>query len=626
LLNHPLTTLTPRAQRLHLLRRHASRIERRLAAAQRLSTRYSWARLIAFFAGVAVSLIIFFVVGQWLFWPVLVTALLLFGVFVHLHQRIEAGVQRFSRLRELMRHQIARSTVDWTQLPTPRAVDIRHMHPFEGDLDLVGQHSLHRLLDLAASAQGSARLRAWLTQEQPELVQTQDRQGLIQELLRLTNLRHKLAVDGRLLVENDAGWEATHLLAWLEQAEPPTRLRRWLVGLSLLAVINLALFAADRWTGTGPWWRYSLLIYVGLYMVHNRSISETFHHATAVRDDLQRLLVVFRPLERFNLTQFPALQQLCAPLQDRSQRPSQLLRQIVWVAAGTGVQGNPLISLILNAIAPWGLFFAYRLEQLRVELAGVVPHWLEIWYELEALSSLANAAYLDPALIFPTVRADERAPVFVVEGLGHPLLSPEQKVRNNFEFRQLGDLAILTGSNMAGKSTFLKALGVNLALANAGGVVDAGRFDTTLFRLFTCIKVSDSVTDGISYFYAEVRRLKALLMALEEPNTLPLFFCIDEIFRGTNNRERLLGSRAYIRALVQGHGVGLIATHDLELVKLADEAPQIANFHFRDDLADGQMVFDYRLRPGPSPTTNALKLMRSAGLPVAEGEGADPPP
>jgi hypothetical protein len=615
--------LAPRAQRLHLLRRHASRLERRLAAVQRISTRYSWARLIAFLGGVGVSLITFFAVGQWLFWPVLIAAIVIFAILVHLHQRVEAGVQRFSRLRELIHHQIARSTVDWAELPAARATDIRPGHPFEGDLDLVGPHSLHRLLDLAAAAQGSARLRAWLTQETPDLAQTQARQGLIRELLPLTNLRHKLAVDGRLLVENDAGWDATHLLAWLEHAESAPRLRPWVLGLSLLAVINLALFAADWWGGAGPWWRYSLLLYVALYFVHTRSISETFHHATAVRDDLQRLLVVFRPLERFHLTRFPALQRLCAPLQDPAHRPSKVLRQIVWVAAATGVQGNPLISLIINTVAPWGLFFAYRLEQLRAELAGVVPQWLEIWYELEALSSLANAAYLDPALIFPTVRADERAPVFVVEGLGHPLLAPEQKVHNDFAFQGLGEIAILTGSNMAGKSTFLKALGVNLALANAGGLVDARRFDTTLFRLFTCIKVSDSVTDGISYFYAEVRRLKALLTALEAQQTLPLFFCIDEIFRGTNNRERLLGSRAYIRALVHGHGVGLIATHDLELVRLADEAPQIANFHFRDDLADGQMVFDYRLRPGPSPTTNALKLMRSAGLPVPEGEGVD---
>ncbi|MCB0109755.1 MAG: hypothetical protein KDE53_27725, partial [Caldilineaceae bacterium] len=135
-------------------------------------------------------------------------------------------------------------------------------------------------------------------------------------------------------------------------------------------------------------------------------------------------------------------------------------------------------------------------------------------------------------------------------------------------------------------------------------------------RLFTCIKVSDSVTDGISYFYAEVRRLKALLDALQQEDDLPLFYVVDEIFRGTNNRERLEGSRAYIRALAAQAGLGLVATHDLELVRLADEIPTIANYHFRDDIVDGRMHFDYQLRPGPSPTTNALKIMRHAGLPV----------
>jgi DNA mismatch repair ATPase MutS len=163
-------------------------------------------------------------------------------------------------------------------------------------------------------------------------------------------------------------------------------------------------------------------------------------------------------------------------------------------------------------------------------------------------------------------------------------------------------------------------VGMNLALAYAGGVVNAQTLDTELFHLFTCIKISDSVTKGISYFYAEVQRLKALLTALEDDQPLPLFFCIDEIFRGTNNRERLIGSRAYIRALVGKHGTGLISTHDLELVKLADEMTAITNYHFRDDLVDGAMTFDYRLHPGPCPTTNALKVMRNAGLPVPLAE------
>ncbi|HEX3641991.1 MAG TPA: hypothetical protein VHV10_11930, partial [Ktedonobacteraceae bacterium] len=177
---------------------------------------------------------------------------------------------------------------------------------------------------------------------------------------------------------------------------------------------------------------------------------------------------------------------------------------------------------------------------------------------------------------------------------------------------------IITGSNMAGKSTFLRTLGVNLCLAYAGGPVNASMLQTSLFRLFTCIRVTDSVTDGYSYFYAEVKRLRALLDALAEPDQLPVFFLVDEIFKGTNNRERLIGSRSYVRAIVGRNCVGAISTHDLELVKLADVVPQVKNYHFREEVIDGRLVFDYILRPGPCPTTNALKIMQMEGLPVEE--------
>jgi DNA mismatch repair ATPase MutS len=210
----------------------------------------------------------------------------------------------------------------------------------------------------------------------------------------------------------------------------------------------------------------------------------------------------------------------------------------------------------------------------------------------------------------------EQQVVFRATALGHPLLPDLQKICNDFTLTELGEIALITGSNMAGKSTFLRTVGVNLALAYAGGPVDAGSLQTGLFRLFSCIKVSDSVTEGTSYFYAEVKRLKALLLALEEARALPLFFLIDEIFRGTNNRERMIGSQAYVHALVEKNGVGLISTHDLELTKLADQAARIKNYHFRDDIRNGEMVFDYILHPGPCPTTNALKIMQQAGLPV----------
>jgi DNA mismatch repair ATPase MutS len=208
------------------------------------------------------------------------------------------------------------------------------------------------------------------------------------------------------------------------------------------------------------------------------------------------------------------------------------------------------------------------------------------------------------------------ANVFDARKLGHPLLKPEAKVCNDFNLDQQHRIVILTGSNMAGKSTFLRTVGTNLCLAYAGAPVNADSLQTSLFRVFTCINVSDSVQDGLSYFYAEVKRLKALLTATEPDDPRQVLFLIDEIFRGTNSRERGIGSRAYLLSLLQRKAVGLLATHDLELGKLADEISAVVNLHFREEVLEGRMVFDYKLRPGPCPTTNALQIMRLEGLPT----------
>ncbi len=277
-----------------------------------------------------------------------------------------------------------------------------------------------------------------------------------------------------------------------------------------------------------------------------------------------------------------------------------------------------MLWILINALFPWDLSVAALLRRVKADLARALPEWLSIWHELEALGSLATFAYLNPEAAFPDVlpEAQASAPLLKARRIGHPLIREERRVCNDFEIERTGEVVIITGSNMAGKSSFLRTLGINLCLAYAGGAVQASSLRVGLFRLYSSMRVNDSVSDGISFFYAEVQRLKAILDALESDDPLPLLFLIDEIFRGTNNRERLIGSRAYLRALVGKHGAGVIATHDLELVKLADEFPSILNAHFREDVVDGRMVFDYLLRPGPCPTTNALKVMRLAGLPV----------
>jgi DNA mismatch repair ATPase MutS len=329
---------------------------------------------------------------------------------------------------------------------------------------------------------------------------------------------------------------------------------------------------------------------------------------------LTHFKVVFAYLESRKCRNTPGLAEICGPFMDKSKRPSTEIRRLGRLAAALGLRTNPILSLLAHLLMPWDFYFTHRLELVKAEIAHQLPRWLDAWHELEALNSLANFAYLNPHYEFPllTPEMDQIA----ARGLGHPLLKPELKVCNDFDLDHDQRIVILTGSNMAGKSTFLRTIGVNLVLAYAGAPVNAGYLQTSLFRIFTCIKVSDSVQDGLSYFYAEVKRLQALLAAAEMDDPLPVLFLIDEIFRGTNSRERLIGSRSYIRRLAHGRSVGLVATHDLELIKLADEIEGVVNRHFREEVRDGRMVFDYRLRAGPCPTTNALTIMRLEGLPV----------
>jgi DNA mismatch repair ATPase MutS len=252
-------------------------------------------------------------------------------------------------------------------------------------------------------------------------------------------------------------------------------------------------------------------------------------------------------------------------------------------------------------------------------LAQYLPIWLDVWYELEAVCSLANFAYLHPEYTLPELVSEKQAGsemIFEAKALGHPLIAAEHKVTNDFSLNRGGELLLITGSNMAGKSTFLRTLGINMCLAYAGGVVNAASLRLSFFNVYACIRVTDSLADGYSYFYAEVRRLKSLLDELKQGGQYPLFFLIDEIFKGTNNYERLIGSEAYIRALVGTRCAGAISTHDLELVSLSENFPEIKNYHFRENIIDGHMVFEYRLREGPSPTRNALRIMEMEGLPV----------
>ena len=602
------------------LERQVERLERRLVRLSTLSRKYSWVRLAIVLMGAALAIVAFrYNHGGWA-WSTLFISLVLFIGAVVLHNRVIKSIERHKIWRRIKTTHIARMTLDWSAIPSIAEYSPRPDHPFEIDLDLTGPRSLFHLLDTAITHEGSERLRSWLLEHVPDPYHVYERQHLVRELVPLSSFRDRLMLNGTLVSgTHENRWEGDILLRWLDRHTSTHSIRRLLILLSLLAVTNITLTVLWIVELLPALWIFTLVLYIWIYLLRNKAFHHLFTEAEYLLDTLGRFKAVLVFLEKYHFGRCHKLARLCEPFWKVKSPPSKYLKRIALIAAAAGTQKSEVLWLLLNVIVPWDLYFSYRLERYKKKVRAVLPQWLDTWYELEALCSIANFAYLHPNYVFPEIvwTADAGVqPVFQAHDMGHPLLPDDEKVSNDFTVETLGEISIITGSNMSGKSTFLRTVGINLCLAYAGGPVNASSFQSLPSRIFSCINVSDSINDGISYFYAEVRRLKALLSALQQDHHLPLFFLIDEIFRGTNNRERLIGSRAYVQALAGYFGVGLISTHDLELVKLSTDIPFLKNKHFREDVMDGRMVFDYRLRPGPCPTTNALKIMKMEGLPV----------
>jgi len=606
-----------RTARLNAITRQVHRLANRLTKMEAQSRRFSWYRLGVFLSGSFFTILSLVSFSERMAWAVAGITLVVFNIIAHFHRRLERSITRHRLWSDLKMTQIARMNLDWRAIPPaplpPQSIDI----PFDNDLDITGERSLHRLINTAISNEGSYLLADWLRPRTPDLASIRRRQNIVAELAPLTRFRDRLLLTFRLISRDNL--EGRKLTDWLAASAPTDIIKKLLPVTSILILINIVLFLLNQWTGLPAIWLFSLFIYLIIYFSNSRTLHQYFDAIFHLDEELGKFKGILRYLEMYPFGKNRHLIELCQPFLTPGAAPSAQLRKIKWLSAAIGLRMNPMMATLLNLVFPWDFFFACLIQRSRETIEKLLPTWLNTWFELEALISLADFAYLHPDDVFPEFtegNSPDDSLVFYAEKMGHPLILPQRKVCNDYVLNRLGEIDIITGSNMAGKSTFIKSVGVNLCLAYAGGTVDARRFRSSLFRIFTCIKINDSITDGFSFFYAEVKRLKSILQALEERDSAPVFFLIDEIFKGTNNRERLIGSRSYVASVVGQRGVGLIATHDLELAKLADQFSDIHNHHFREEVLQGKMVFDYVLRPGPCPTTNALKIMQMEGLPV----------
>jgi hypothetical protein len=603
---HPTMAALSRARQLHRLN---GRIERLVAGGTAISSRFTTYRLAIFIAGIICTVTLFrsghYQSGNLALAGFVIT----FLIVASYHNRLEQRIHRLRQWKLIKSTHLARIQLAWSQIPQKPAEPFA-THLYAQDLDVAGPHSLLHLLDTTVSDQGRSRLTLWLLTQPPEPRVWEMRQALIKELCPRSLFRDRLVLEARLAGEQEIN--GRRLAAVLEHPVGFPSLTRTLVIQCLLAVSTIVLAVGALLDWLPGYWMFSFGAYALIYLMTDQG-EELLEHAIGMHHEMERLSKVLQFMERQAARRGSVMAQTCQPLLEPTRTPSSYMRHIARIFHGISVKAHPLVHLGLNALCPWDLFFTFRLRQFQERVRKQLPLWLDRLAEVEAASALATFAYLHPDYAWPTPSPDIAVRG---RGLGHPLIPPTTRVSNDIALEGLGTIHLITGSNMSGKSTFLRTIGINICLAQAGAPVCADSFAWSWSRLACCIRINDSLDAGLSYFYAEVKRLKTILHATADWSSPPVLFLIDEIFKGTNNRERLIGSRSYIKALSAGNGFGLVSTHDLELTELEREIPSLVNAHFQETVNNGALAFDYRLRPGSCPTTNALRIMELEGLPV----------
>ena len=565
------------------------------------------------------------VVGAWLLifsgrstagWLFLASAVLTFAILVARHRVARRRLRRAELMAEFNREGIARVERRWSDLPAAPVLSAPNDHDYADDLDLYGNASLLHLAGVCATGAGWRTLQAWLLA--PSDAETiARRQEAVRELASAFDFRDRLAAEARLM-EGDATEEVDGFLAWAESA---TWLRghRWLRAMSfVLAAVNVtAIVLHSLGMVPVPAVAWPLLISTIVFVQWRKRINRIFDEADDGESGVRRYGPVLG-----HLAGTPGESDYAARLRERlgagtrsAQREVTTLRRLLDLA---DVRRSPLFHLPLAVVLQWDVHVLAALERWKTRSGGHVRDWLDAAGEGEALAALAALAADHPDWVMPTI--DPAAGALQARALGHPLLAPEVCVRNDVEVGPAGSFLLVTGSNMSGKSTLLKALGLNVALAQAGGPVCAESLRMPPLRVVTSIHITDSLAAGVSYFMAGLQRLKRVVdataqPAIAAPSTL---YLLDEVLQGTNSAERRIAARTVLRKLLATRAIGAATTHDLTLADADDLVARAVPVHFTETVGEGELAFDYQLRDGIATSTNALRLLELVGL----GDGA----
>ncbi len=564
------------------------------------------------------------VVGGFFWWqggsPSAVAATLIgvaaFAVLMVVHER-RIGAQRLAEtLAAVNEAGIARLEHRWIGFTVDGGERLDAEHRYAQDLDIFGRGSVFQWINAAHTAEGRTRLASWLAEPPLDPTEIRRRQASVAELANELEWRQQFEAAALLGVGRERS--ARELVEWSSARDDvygrfSATLYRFLP-LVTVGVLVAAWFLGDPWSGL------AVFLLILQFFLWTFKAKANYHFAERLqkeRDGLGMYEAMLAVAEGREGRAFE-LRDMAWAFNDGESRPSAALHGLKRLADWLEVRRQPLIHLPLNILFLWDARWIVAAERWRRKNGAFVPRWLDDLFTLEALSSLAHIGWEHPHWTMPEL-VDEK-PCIEAEGMGHPLLPDERRVTNDVRIDRQGEVFIVTGSNMSGKSTFLRTVGINMILARLGTPVCAKKFRVSPLRVYTSMRNADNLEKSISSFYAELLRVKLIVEAAKRGEEI--LFLVDEIFRGTNSADRHTGAEAVIRRLSDMGAVGLVSTHDLDLASLADDAERpFVSCHFAEHYENGELRFDYRLQPGVATTRNAMHLMRMVG--IVEGAQAE---
>ena len=535
------------------------------------------------------------------------TFFIAFGLLVRYHNRIKRDMELCQKIHEINDEEISRLRHAFGNLYGGDEF-IDEKHPYTSDLDVFGRNSLFQLINRAGTHQGILTLKSWLTHfsSKPEI---ESRQQMVTELMPLVDWRQKIQAYSR---KEHVKKENEHTLnTWLQGKDFIGSNVFYKIIPYVMISFSLILITAVFYELIYDSFLFLPLFITGYFLYKIRDYSrKTYEMTDSGIKTLESVEQMLLSVERQNFSH-EQLTRLKNQLSSKGLVASQKIKELRKILEWLNLRGN-MIYHIFNLFFLLDYIFLAKAEKWRKDFGNEIASWFNTIAEFEALNSIAAFAFANEGFVFPEIM--DNPYIFTAENLGHPLIPEDKRIHNDFDFSGKGKTCIVTGSNMAGKSTFLRTVGVNAVLAFAGAPVCADSMEVSQFLIFSSMRTKDNLEENISSFYAELLRLKMLLEKIQDG--VPVFYLLDEILKGTNSVDRHIGAESLILQLNKSNAFGLVSTHDLELGKLSEQNNLITNFNFSSSIIGEEIVFDYKLQPGICKSTNASQLMEKIGIQI----------